>query len=76
MENVFFELTKEEKVARVVAIGCQVFIDDLPEIFALKGFSEGMRGILFDRQNSYSDLPIERYSNWDAVQKALIGVRA
>ena len=75
-ENVFFELTNEEKVARVAAIGCQVFIDDLPEIFSLQRFSERMRGILFDPQNSHAHLPIERYSDWAAVQRALIGARA
>ena len=74
--NVFFELTKEAKVTRVADIGCQVFIDDLPEILSLKGFPEGMRGILFDPQGRYSDLTMERYSTWDAVRKALIGVRA
>src|SRR6185369_621345 len=36
-DNVFFELTKEAKVARIAALGCQVFIDDLPEIFSLPG---------------------------------------
>jgi hypothetical protein len=75
-ENIFFELTKEEKVARVAHIGCQVFIDDLPEIFSLAGFSEGMRGILFDPQDRHSDLQIERYASWDALQKALIGAGA
>ena len=75
-ENVFFELTKEEKVARAASIGCQVFIDDLPEILSLKGFSDGMRGILFDPQERHTDLKIERYPSWDAVQRALIGERA
>ena len=31
-ENVFFELTKDEKVARAHDLACDVFIDDLPEI--------------------------------------------
>lgn len=75
-ENVFFELTKEEKVARAATLGCQVFIDDLPEILALKGFPAGMRGILFDPEGRFSDLKIERYSDWGAVQNALIGVHA
>ena len=75
-ENVFFELTKEAKVARAADIGCQVFIDDLPEILSLKGFPEGMRGILFDPQDRHADLAIERYATWDAVRAALIGARA
>lgn len=74
--NVFFELTKEEKVARVAALGCQVFIDDLPEILALKGFPAGMRGVLFDPERRFADLKMERYSDWGAVRNALIGVHA
>ena len=75
-ENVFFELTKEEKVARAASIGCQVFIDDLPEILAMTGFPGGMRGILFDPESRFSDLKIERYTDWGAVRNALIGVHA
>ena len=30
--RVFFELTKEEKVERIAAIGCTHYVDDLPEI--------------------------------------------
>jgi len=69
-------LTKEAKVARAADIGCQVFIDDLPEILSLQGFPAGMRGILFDPQDRHSDLAIERYATWDAVRQALIGARA
>src|SRR5882757_3739935 len=32
--RVFFELTKEEKIARAAVIRCEIFIDDLPEILA------------------------------------------
>src|ERR1700759_3489167 len=31
-ENIFFELTKQDKLARIAECGCQAFIDDLPEI--------------------------------------------
>ena len=34
-DQVFFELTKEEKVARIVALGCTHFVDDLPEILSM-----------------------------------------
>src|ERR1700732_3565054 len=30
--KIFFELTKEDKVARAAALHCEVFVDDLPEI--------------------------------------------
>ena len=52
--NVFFELTKEAKVARVAAVRCDVFVDDLPEILAMSGFPEGMRRILFDPDDKFA----------------------
>ncbi len=52
--NVFFELTKEEKVARARKLACEVFVDDLPEILGLGGFPEGMRKILFDPDNQFA----------------------
>lgn len=33
--QVFFELTKEAKVARIVELGCTHYVDDLPEILAM-----------------------------------------
>jgi len=43
--QVFFELTKEEKVARIVSIGCTHFVDDLPEI--LEMLPDNIQKILF-----------------------------
>jgi hypothetical protein len=34
-DQVFFELTKEAKVARIVALGCTHYVDDLPEILVM-----------------------------------------
>ncbi|WP_139276733.1 hypothetical protein [Spirulina major] len=33
--QIFFELTKEEKVKRIVELGCSHYIDDLPEILEM-----------------------------------------
>lgn len=52
--KVFFELTKEEKVARASGLRCDMFIDDLPEILAMPGFPDGMRRILFDPDNQFA----------------------
>jgi FMN phosphatase YigB (HAD superfamily) len=46
--SVFFELTKEEKLARIAASGCAYYIDDLPEILLAPGFPARVRRILFD----------------------------
>ena len=34
-DQVFFELTKEAKVARIVALGCTHYVDDLPDILVM-----------------------------------------
>lgn len=48
VDQVFFEETKEAKLGRVGALGCSVFIDDLPELLAAPEFPAGVRKILFD----------------------------
>ncbi|MDB4087621.1 hypothetical protein N8Z86_03105 [Amylibacter sp.] len=47
-DHIFFELTKEEKIARVADIRCDYFIDDLPEILLMPGFPKKTKRILFD----------------------------
>jgi hypothetical protein len=69
---VFFEITKDGKVARAVSLCCDMFIDDLPEILAMPGFPEGMRKILFDPDNQFasnrdSGSKLERRSSWAAI---------
>lgn len=44
-DQVFFELTKEAKVARIVALGCTHYVDDLPEILAM--LPDSVEKILF-----------------------------
>ena len=44
-DQVFFELTKEEKAARIVALGCTHYVDDLPEILAM--LPDSIQKILF-----------------------------
>ena len=69
---VFFELTKEEKIARASVIRCEIFIDDLPEIFTMPGFPDGMRRILFDPANQFARVPenmgnLHRRLSWAVI---------
>ena len=54
-DNIFFELTKEEKIARIADIGCDYFIDDLPEILRMPGFPKKLKRILFDPEEIYNN---------------------
>lgn len=76
--RIFFELTKEEKIARAVALQVGVFIDDLPEILTMPGFPEGAKPILFDPHGSYPDgvegrpdIAVTRY--WNEVGELVLG---
>ena len=53
-DHVFFELTKEEKIARVANIRCDYFIDDLPEILLMPGFPKKTKRILFDPEGIHN----------------------
>lgn len=45
--EVHFELTKAEKLARIAACGCDLFIDDLPEILTDPAFPLTVERLLF-----------------------------
>jgi len=68
-ERVFFELTKDEKVARAKALACQLFVDDLPEILAMSGFPVGMHKVLFDPENQFADkaAQFDRRASWAEI---------
>ncbi len=46
-ERVHFEPTRQDKVERIQALGCAVFIDDLVETFREPGFPPAVAKILF-----------------------------
>lgn len=67
-DDAFFELTKEEKLARVRQEGCAYFVDDLPEILGHPMFPDEVGRILFDpadQAGEAGDWP--RASNWSQV---------
>jgi hypothetical protein len=52
-ENIFFELTKQEKLIRIRDCGCDAFIDDLPEILLAADFPENTARLLFDPEEHH-----------------------
>jgi hypothetical protein len=77
-DRVFFELTKDDKVARARALACEVFIDDLPEILNMSGFPMGMRKILFDPENLFAGKAdgFERRASWAEIAADFVCERA
>lgn len=41
--------TKEDKIRLIRELGCDVFVDDLPEILTARGFPDTTKGILFGK---------------------------
>ncbi len=67
-ERVFFEVTKEEKIARIGQESCDYFIDDLPEILNMTGFPTSTEGILFDPEAQHIDAIVsERIESWQII---------
>ncbi len=64
--QVYFNETKLRKVERIDEKKCDVFIDDLPEIFAMSAFPQHCKSILFSpsRCASYHSLQV---ASWQEV---------
>jgi hypothetical protein len=72
-ENVCFELTVEEKLARIRRKGCSHFIDDLPEFLDEPRFPETVQKILFDPSRRWPDRPgAHRVESWPMVARLLL----
>lgn len=73
-ENIFYELTKEEKISRARNLNCDVFIDDLPEILCMEGFPLHTQKILFDPEKQYSSF-LDKYTcatSWEELIQILL----
>jgi hypothetical protein len=69
LDNTFFELTKEDKLRRIAAAGCDWFIDDLPEILLAEAFPPAAQCILFDPEAHHvGEAALTRMADWRAIQ--------
>lgn len=46
-DEIFFEKTRTAKIARINQLGCNVFVDDLPEVLTHPDLSANVEGILY-----------------------------
>jgi hypothetical protein len=76
-EDVEFHSTRSEKVSAIAGRQCNVFVDDLPEVFAEPGFPPTTRPILFDPGRHHSDLPgALRAESWEAIARHILGTES
>jgi hypothetical protein len=75
--GVYFEETKEGKLARIGSLGCTHFVDDLPEFLLEPGFPVHVERILFDPGRiGTSDPRFYRAASWRNVEERIFGRRA
>lgn len=56
-DQVFFELTKQQKLSRIGQCGCEIYLDDLPEILLAEAFPVGTHRVLFDPDCNHTAVP-------------------
>lgn len=71
--DVHFLETRDEKVARIAALACDLFIDDLPEVLKHPAFPSQITPIWF---HGPGPAPADEdgligYESWDAVERAV-----
>lgn len=67
-----FHEAKEEKVRYIAERGCDIFLDDLPEILLHDAFASHVRAVLFDPQGYHQDqASIECVDSWPAFEELI-----
>ena len=70
---VHFELTKADKLRRIGELGCDWFVDDLPEFLAEPGFPEVARRVLFDPNGAYAgEQRFQRAASWPELARIIL----
>jgi hypothetical protein len=74
-KHLFFESTQQEKVERIASLQCDVFIDDLAELFSSPSFPYTTKKILFSSVESCESLDQVDYicACWSDVEAIVFG---
>ncbi|MBX9585061.1 MAG: hypothetical protein K2X87_32550 [Gemmataceae bacterium] len=73
-ESVHLELTKQAKLERIGRLGCDVFVDDLPEFLAEPAFPARPWKVLFDPAGANPDTDgVIRVRSWAEVAAVVLG---
>ncbi len=72
--GVFLEPTLGEKMARIGALACDAFVDDLPEVLMEPRFPSNVTKILFDPADSWTQAgELTRAGSWNECTELLFG---
>ena len=68
--QIFFEITKQEKISRILSLGCTHYVDDLPEILSM--LPDSVQKILFTPSRDIQAQPNWRQiSSWQELPSVL-----
>lgn len=74
-ENVYFETTRDEKIARIISLQCTHFIDDLIEVLDSPLFPSNVKRFLFQANNfvmpaktGIQNKYITHYTHWSDIK--------
>ena len=70
--QVFFNQTQEDKIAKVIELGCNLFIDDLPAIFQHTDFPSNVKKVFFDPDNHFQEVNFAdfHFNSWQQIADA------
>jgi hypothetical protein len=68
-DNVFFEGTRAEKLARIASLACTHFIDDLEEVVSDPKFPSGVKRILYADKHEGSPAGYDVCPTWPDIEK-------
>ena len=71
----YFYETRDKKVDAISELGCEVFLDDLPEVLSAEGFPRTTLGILFDPSKPawhYKESNSEIISSWTELKSKVL----
>lgn len=73
-EQVHFESTREEKIARIAALGCTHFVDDLEEVFREPSFPGNVRRYLLAAgAGPLPQGPFRAFRRWHDIAHDILG---
>jgi hypothetical protein len=72
-ENVYFESTRNEKLARIAKLGLNYFIDDLEEVLSDPSFPPSVKPILFADGEAPPAARYTSYSTWRDIECHIFG---
>ena len=72
---VHFHETRGQKIAAIGNLGCEAFLDDLPEVVEDEHFPSNCWAILFDPERSHAQSKSRRVAHWGEVLELLINFK-